>query len=180
MQSGASRPKRLSLTTFQTCGFEGLPTVGEGPYLDAFPVTCPDQPRPFGVDLCSELLASSYHPDDRDHALGIDIDDVDGLRSLLIENLGQTTKVVTHPSMPAVVARLHRPLGGMPHDLGVQVGQERLDSALIPGTGGPPCKLDVLLRHRSRSISRVTKNRRFPCKAAVWKSHLQAAKGGGR
>ena len=109
---------------------------------------------------------------DRGHALCVDIDHVDGFRSLLLtEDLGQTTKVVTHSGISSVVPGLHRLSGRVPDDLEVEVGQERLDSALIPGTGGPPCKLDVLLRHRPASISPGTTpfhaNRCFSSKAAV-------------
>ena len=43
----------------QPGGFEGLRTVGERPHLDVLPVTRLDQPSPFGVNVCSELLAAS-------------------------------------------------------------------------------------------------------------------------
>ena len=63
-------------------------------------------------------------------------------------------EVAANPLVSAVGGRLDPRTGGGPLDLGVQVAQISVETLTLEGLEGTTHDLDVLLRHRTRSISR--------------------------
>ncbi len=94
---------------------------------------------------------------DEDHDSLARIDELLRLCPVLVEVAVQDCEEMLGPPVTTKDGRLARPLGGecVELHLGVADGKQAVEVALVDGLNHAPDDLDILLRHRPRSISRI-------------------------